>query len=253
MIAVPALAKLEGPSSDARLNRYRLFDEVNAPYLRWQLEQVEPFAGTRVLEVGCGVGSILDQLGARDLVMGIDLETELVEYARRRFLNRPGYQFATMDISRLSPAESVLLKTYRFDTIVCINVLEHVEDDVAAIAAMADIVVPGGTVAIIVPAHPMLYGPYDRMEGHFRRYTMPRLRALLTESGLTLKRVHRFNLLGAAGWWVQYRLLRRTIHGQSHFKILQAVMPLMRAIEARIKPPFGLSLVAVAQRPVDAV
>jgi SAM-dependent methyltransferase len=253
VIPVASSTSIEGTSTDARLNRYRLFDEVNAPYLRWQLDQVEPFAGTRVLEVGCGVGSILDQLGARDLVMGIDLETDLVEYASRRFANRPGFEFATLDISRLSGIDLARLKAHHFDTIVCINVLEHVEDDVAAIAAMADIVVPGGTVAVIVPAHPMLYGPYDRMEGHFRRYTMPRLRGLLTESGLTLTQVHRFNLLGALGWWVQYRLLRRTIHGQSHFKILQAVLPVMRAIEARIKPPFGLSLVAVAQRPLDSV
>src|ERR1700694_5334557 len=78
---VRALPEVEGTSSYARLNRYRLFDEVNAPYMRWQLEQFEPFLGPRLLEVGCGVGSILAQLSPREFVMGVDVEDEMVAVA----------------------------------------------------------------------------------------------------------------------------------------------------------------------------
>jgi SAM-dependent methyltransferase len=241
--------QVEGTSTHARLNRYRLFDEVNAPYMRWQLEQFEPFLGTRLLEVGCGVGSILEQLSPRDFIMGIDVEEELAAFAKQRFLGRRGYEFASLDISSPSDAQRSLLKSQRFNTVVCINVLEHVMDDAAAIAAMADVIEPGGVVAILVPAHPALYGQYDEMEGHFRRYSRRGLSRLLTRSGLNVVRLHRFNMVGAAGWWFQYRLLRRRIHGQGHFRILQAALPALRALEARIKPPFGLSLVAIATKP----
>ena len=239
---------IEGPSSDARLNRYRVFDEVNAPYLRWQLEQVEPFLGSRLLEVGCGVGGILSQLTPRDFVMGIDIEEEEVDFARRRFAGKTGFEFALMDIAALSNEDRATLKSHEFDTVLCINVLEHIKDDAGAVEAMADVLVPGGALAILVPAHPGLYGHYDEMDGHFRRYTKSGLRDVLVRSGLAVERLHRFNLVGAAGWWVQYRLLRRKIHQQGHFKVLQAVLPALKAVESRVKPPFGLSLVAVARK-----
>jgi SAM-dependent methyltransferase len=241
--------EVEGSSSYARLNRYRLFDEVNAPYMRWQLEQFRPFLGPRLLEVGCGVGSILAQLSPREFVMGVDVEDEMVAFAGQRFTDRRLYRFAALDISSLSTEDRSMLKRQRFDTVLCINVLEHVLDDVSAVAAMVDILEPGGTLALLVPAHPALYGQYDAMEGHFRRYSRASLNGLLARSGLEVVRLHRFNLAGAAGWWFQYRLLRQRIHGQGHFKVLQTAMPVLRAIEARIKPPFGLSLVAVGKKP----
>jgi SAM-dependent methyltransferase len=241
--------EVEGTSSFARLNRYRMFDEVNAPYMRWQLEQFAPFLGRRLLEVGCGVGSILAQLPPREYVMGVDVEDELIDYARHRFLNTPQHEFAALDISFHSDESRLMLKGHRFDTIICINVLEHVQDDVAAVAAMADVVEPGGAVAILVPAHPALFGQYDEMEGHFRRYSRKGLSSLITGAGLDVVRLHRFNMVGAAGWWFQYQLLRKRIHGQGHFKTLQAMLPVLRAVEARLKPPLGLSLIAVATKP----
>ena len=242
-------SEIEGTTIDARLNRYRLFDEVNAPYMRWQLEQFEPFIGRRLLEVGCGVGSILAQLPPREFVMGVDIESDLVGYSRRRFSDRSGYEFASLDISAASAESRSMLKSHRFDTVISINVLEQVTDDAAALATMADVVEPGGTVAILVPAHPGLYGPYDEMEGHYRRYSRRGLKDLLTGSGLDVVRLRRFNLVGAAGWWFQYRLLRRRIHGQGHFKILQAALPALRVLERMVNPPFGLSLIAVAKKP----
>lgn len=239
---------IEGESTQARLNRYRLFDEVNARYIKWQLSQFEPFLGRRVLEVGCGVGSILAQLSPKQFVMGIDIEPNIVDYTRARFAGRPAFEFANLDISRLSHEQTEALRRRRFDSIVCINVLEHVEDDRAAMRAMADIVEPGGSVGVLVPAHPLLYGAYDAMEGHFRRYNRRVLRELISSAGLDLTTMYRLNMLGAAGWFVQYKLLRRRIHGRAHFKVLQSVLPVMQAIESRVRPPVGLSLVAIAHK-----
>lgn len=239
----------EADSADARLKRYLLYDEVNAPYLRWQLDQFEPYLGRRVLEVGCGVGAILAQLGTRDLLMGVDIEPELVEFTRRRFARQPGYEFAILDISALSARAQRELKQRHFDTIVCINVLEHIGDDAGALTTMADILVPGGVLALLVPAHPSLFGPYDVTDGHFRRYTKGMLRIELANANLNIERLYHFNSIGAVGWWVQYRLMRRSNQTKSDYNVMQTLVPFMSAVEGRVKPPIGMSLVAVARKP----
>jgi SAM-dependent methyltransferase len=234
---------------EARLRRYVSYDEVNAPYLAWQLEQFWPYIGRRVLEVGCGVGAILAQLGERDLVMAVDLEPELIEFTRKRFAGSPRHEFAALDISALSDAARSDLKSKQFDSIVCINVLEHIEDDALAVATMADLLVPHGTISLLVPAHPALYGAYDKTDGHFRRYTKAALRGVFERAGMQIERLYHFNALGAAGWWYQYRLRKHAHQSQGDYKLMQRLLPMVRAVEKRVRPPFGMSLVAVARKP----
>ena len=240
---------MDSDSAEARLRRYLVYDEVNAPYIRWQLDQFEPYLGRRVLEVGCGVGAILAQLGPRDFVMGVDVEPELADFTRKRFAGRSNHEFATLDITSLTVAERSKLKQHEFDTIVCSNVLEHIDDHRSAVASMGDLLVPGGALALLVPAHPALFGPYDLTDGHFRRYTKATLRELLDGANLNIERLHHFNSIGAVGWWVQYRVMRRSDQTQGDYKLMQTLVPILSAVEKRLKPPIGLSLVAVARKP----
>ncbi len=239
---------MSGSAQAERLDRYVLFDRVNRPYRQWQLDQFAPFIGRRVLEVGCGVGSILELLGEREFLGGIDVEAAVLEYAARRFGARSEYRFRCADIGAVSPEQLAEFEAWRLDTIVCINVLEHVQDDLAALHTMEQVLVPGGTLALLVPAHPALYGAYDRIDGHFRRYTRAGLSARLAQTRFSILRLYYFNALGAAGWWVQYRLLNRQGHGRSELGLMNRVLPLAQSIERFIKPPFGLSLVAVCRR-----
>jgi SAM-dependent methyltransferase len=232
----------------SRLQRYVLFDRVNRPYLDWQLEQFRPYLGRRVLEVGCGVGGIIDLLGPRELICGLDVEPEVLDYARGRFRGRPECRFELLDVTTAPPEKLADLQAQRFDSIVCINVLEHIEDDLGALRRMEGLLVPGGTLALLVPAHQWLYGPYDRLDGHFRRYSKSRLRTLLAQTGLQAVRLRYFNSVGALGWWVQYKLLRRTIHGEGQFGIMNRLVPVLRRVEKLIPPPFGLSLVGILRR-----
>jgi SAM-dependent methyltransferase len=232
----------------SRLDRYLLFDRVNRPYLRWQVEQFRPYLGRRILEIGCGVGGIIDLLGARELVYGLDVEEEVLAYAARRFRDRPECRFALLDVTR-APAERLAdLKAQRFDSIVCVNVLEHIADDLGALRRMESLLEPGGILALLVPAHQALYGPYDELDGHFRRYDKRRLRGLLRRTGLRTLSLRYFNTVGAVGWWVQYKLLRRTIHGEGQFGVMNRVLPVVRRLEQAVSPPFGLSVVAVCRR-----
>ena len=241
-------ASPEAASTEARLQRYVLYDEVNAPYLSWQLEQFKPFLGRRILEVGCGVGAIVAQLGERELVMAVDLEQELVDFTRKRFAALPGHEFACLDISAIPDETRQSLKAKSFDTIVCINVLEHIRDDAAAVATMADLLVPGGALAVLVPAHPSLFGAYDVTDGHFRRYTKGALRKAFEGAGLKIERLYHFNSVGAVGWWLRYRVMRRDHQTQGDYKLMQTIVPVLKAVESRIKPPIGMSLIAVGKK-----
>ena len=232
----------------SRLERYVHLDRANLPYLAWQLDQFRPFLGRRVLEIGCGVGGVLSLLGPRECIWGIDVDPEILAYARERFRDRPEYRFAVADLGALDPAQVAEFEAQRFDTILCINVLEHVRDDIGALHTLERLLVPGGTLALLVPAHLALYGAYDRVDGHWRRYDKAYLRTILSHTSLHPLRMHYFNAVGALGWFVQYRLLRKTVHDQSHFGRMNWLLPIVRPLESWLKPPFGLSLVAVCRR-----
>lgn len=233
---------------ESRIRRYVHYDDVNHAYVDWQLDLVRPFFGQRILEVGCGVGTVLDLLGGRELLFGMDRDAEMVEYVRERFKGRDGFGAVEMDIAAPSASELARLAALRFDTVVSFNVLEHIVDHVAALRTMASLVSPEGHVAVLVPAHPALYGAYDAIDGHVRRYTRPVLQQLIADAGLTPVMMRRFNAVGAIGWWWQYKLLRRSIHGQTQFGLMTRIVPLCRVVENLIPPPFGLSLAAVCRK-----
>jgi SAM-dependent methyltransferase len=232
----------------SRVDRYVHFDRASRPYLEWQIERFLPHIGQRVLEVGCGVGSIIELLGDRELICGIDVEEEVLAYAADRFPDRERYDFRRLDFSVLSPSEINLMRETRFDTIVSLNVLEHISDDVAALRAMQEIVRPGGHLVLLVPAHPALYGEYDRLDGHFRRYTKRMFSNVLRAAGFTHYSLRYFNALGALGWWAKYKVLRKSIHGSGDFQLMNAAIPVLRPLERMISPPFGLSVTAIVTR-----
>lgn len=230
----------------SRAERYTAFERANGPYVAWQLAQFAPFLGERVAEVGVGLGAILARVGRREAILGIDVDPDVLELARTRFADRTEVAVEQGDLS--DPATAERLAAFRPDTILCINVLEHVRDDLAVLQRLEAALVPGGHLCLLVPAHFALYGPYDRTDGHYRRYAKSHLRVLLSHTGLRLLRLRYFNAPGALGWLVQYRLRGREIHGDGELRLMNRLIPVLRRVEAAIAPPFGLSLVAVCQR-----
>ena len=132
-------------------------------------------------------------------------------------------------------------------TVVAVNVLEHIEDDCAALRALSRLVVPGGRLVVWVPGYPRLYGEFDRQVGHVRRYTPATLRAALEGADLTPVEVRPVNLLGGLAWWL---IVRHGGVSAPRPRLVQlydrTVVPLTRAVERRITPPFGQSVMAAA-------
>src|SRR5262249_7445355 len=161
---------------------------------------------------GCGIGSITALLGRRELLYGFDMDAAMVDYVRDRFRDRPECRFERHELGRMPEGEIAALRALRFDSAICDNVLEHIEDDVGALRSIASLLEPGATLALLVPAHQALYGRYDAIDGHVRRYNKRSVRRLLEAAGFEPQGLRYFNVVGAVGWWVQYKLLRRSIH-----------------------------------------
>lgn len=213
----------------------------------WMFEELQAGTGGAVAEIGAGIGTFSERLlqtGADPLLL---VEPEAACAAE---LERCFGADARVTIARdeLPDSAELAARSGACDLVLCQNVLEHVGDDAGAVAAMGAALKPGGRLALLVPAHPRLFGSLDVAYGHERRYTPERLRALAEGARLELSEMRHFNLLGVAGWWAKNALTRTGVD-RSSLAVYDALVPLWRPIERALRPPWGLSLVAQLRRP----
>ena len=220
-------------TSDYSLDRMAEADRYNA----WLLDRAWPYLGARVLEVGAGIGTFTGQLAAGREVVALEPDPALVPHLRR---NAPSATVVEGEVEAAPPGP--------YDSIVCFNVLEHIAGDAVALAALHERLRPGGHLLLLVPSHPFLYGPIDRAFDHERRYTKRALRALLESAGLLVTDLRRVNPVGAVGWLVAGRVLRRSEIPGGPLRAFNRLVPVLRLLD-RAELPLGLSLWAVAQRP----
>ncbi len=173
-------------------------------YPRYLYRKIRPCLGRRVWEIGIGHGTYTRWLrddGAS--VLATDIDADCLAAVATRFLGDSEVTTSRVD---LTDEQSVrALCDFHADSLVCLNVLEHISEDVAALRWLRESVVRGARMGIVVPAHPALFGRMDAEAGHFRRYTRVSLRSAFEQAGWQVERVAYFNLLGALGWWYHNR------------------------------------------------
>jgi SAM-dependent methyltransferase len=216
-------------------------------YFAWQCRLVQNELGRRVVEVGCGVGNFTRMLLDREAVIAVDPEPGCIERLNSRY---PDCANLHAFVCAAPSPEFGSLARFRPDTCVCLNVLEHIEDDAAALAGMASVLQPGGVVVLLVPAFPALYGPIDRNLGHFRRYTRGRIRTLARRTGLRIRKMHYSNFIGFFGWWTNAHILKCEAQSAAQIRFFDRwLVPPMSALERLAPPPFGQSILAVIEKP----
>ena len=215
-------------------------------YNAWIAQQFLPFAGERVLDVGCAIGNITQHFLDRELVVGIDVAADFVAAISQRFAESPNFRSEQWNIA--DPGVRMLAND-GIDTIVCANVLEHVEDDALALANMRAILRGGGRLLLLVPAHPFLFGTMDEADDHFRRYTHATLADRVRAAGFEVERLYPMNALGIVGWFVNGKLVRRKLIPQTQYGLYNRLVPALARAERVVRPPVGLSLVCIARTP----
>lgn len=213
-------------------------------YNRWMFDRLRPWVGRRVLEIGSGIGNLSAFLLDRERLVLTDTASDYLDRLRARFAGRANVGIAHLYL----PDDHAGLAGERFDTIICLNVLEHVEDDHTSLVVMRRLLAPGGRLVLLVPALRALYGTLDVALGHHRRYGRRDLATKFPAAGLALRHLEYFNLAGIPGWWLAGRVLRRRIIPAASLRWYDALVPLFR-LERLLPWRIGQSLIAIGEAP----
>ncbi len=224
-----------------------------ARYNRWVMSHFRPYLGRRVLEVGCGIGNFIPHLLAADLVVALDVLPEAVQRVRERWAHLPHVHPILGDITASSTLEVLARAGAPFDTVLFLNVLEHISRDDLALHHAHRLMSAGGHLLLYVPARPGLFGSLDAALGHCRRYSRPMLTTLVREAGFVPLLCHPVNVLGVAAWWFDVRVRRYSRLPLWQIRVFDALVPILRPVETVLRSVWpsmpGLSLVCVARKP----
>jgi ubiquinone/menaquinone biosynthesis C-methylase UbiE len=202
-----------------------------------------------VLDIGSGLGDIARQFKEPCIeeVILSDYDPLMLEALKGAVFPLNKYRILPLDIT--SPQELNARLDGMADTITCVNVLEHIEKDVAALKHMKHFLKKGGKVVIFVPALPKLYGTLDKLVDHHRRYTKKTLRAALQEAGFIVKHGYYMNMFGILTWFLAGRILKQKEFHKEACHMLDKIVPALRTAESWVGPPLGQSLIMVAENP----
>jgi SAM-dependent methyltransferase len=212
-------------------------------YRRALFEEFRGALRGEVVEVGAGIGQMTEQLLTLPQVsraIAVEPDAGFCEKFRARL---PKTELVHGTVDNLPPNTAC-------DAIVCINVLEHIREDVAELRSFAKLLrARRGALCLFVPARPEIYAPIDKDFGHFRRYTYRELRSKLVEAGFAIERLHYFNFIGYFAWWANFCVLKKRQFEVEKVRAFDRVIfPVVHSLESKIlRPPFGQSLLAIAR------
>lgn len=210
-------------------------------YNTWTTKIFKKYLTGDILEVGCGIGSFTKTLSAYGNVYAFDVDKISVSKTKESIKNaKVGFGDIEKGI--------YFFKRKKFDTIVCINVLEHIKHDNQALSRMVSLLKPKGHLILLIPAHPMLFGDIDQAIGHYRRYTKNNIKKMLQKNKLTIKYLRIINFLGAIGWFMSGKILHEITVNEKKLRLFDKIAPFILPVEKVIEPPIGTSVLAIAQK-----
>jgi 2-polyprenyl-3-methyl-5-hydroxy-6-metoxy-1,4-benzoquinol methylase len=225
-------------------------------YHRWILRNFGDAFGRRVWDAGAGIGNVAEHLAERaDFVLASEYSERNLDALRERFDGRAGVRVAYCD---LAADDAPDFEDCAIDTVICLDVLEHLAHDLRALQIFWSVLRPGGQVLLKVPAHPFLYGSIDAASLHLRRYRRSDLCAALERADFRVERLAYMNMAATIPYFVKSRLLRKRTNfsnslDPARLGLYDRLMPWLERAERLLPVPFGLSLIAVARKPELAV
>jgi SAM-dependent methyltransferase len=212
-------------------------------YHRWIIDELQPFFGDSVAEVGAGIGRVSRMLLGRNIkrLHAFEPSRNMYPFLERE-LAAEGRATAVNDFFGAAQSGKA------FDSVAYINVLEHIEDDRAEISHAYAALRPGGHLLIFVPALAWLYSDFDKQVGHFRRYERRALEALVKEAGFSIVRSSYFDAAGVVPWYVAFVLMGKTLSGGSVSLYDKLAVPVTRFFEGIVSPPLGKNILLVARK-----
>jgi glycosyltransferase involved in cell wall biosynthesis/phospholipid N-methyltransferase len=214
-------------------------------YLSWLTRVVRPHLGDTVLEIGAGLGNLTGRLMARKIeYVAAESDPLYLHALKNRFLRTPNVTVCELDPQYPGDYDPLLA---RFDSAICINVLESVKDPVQVLDSLGRCLKTGGTLVVLVPQGTDLYGSLDEAMGHRRRFSSADLAQALGQAGFEVLAFYQLNKIGALSWWIFGKVLGRKRISKPALKLFDKTVWFWRRVDG-VLPGQGLSLVAVARR-----
>jgi SAM-dependent methyltransferase len=206
-------------------------------YYRWLCSRVQPYIRGKTLELGAGIGNFGQwaRLFATEY-HATDVDPVLVDRLKQDFPKAFRW-----DLFEPFPGDDL------YDTVIILNVIEHLKDDTGAMEALFNRLQPGGHLIVMVPAMHFLYGSLDRAFGHYRRYHKNEMRRLMDHVNLHVVREMYLNVAGMFGWYLYGKILKHEQLPQQLCSRFNLVLPLLK-IELPLAHFAGLSLITVGRK-----
>jgi glycosyltransferase involved in cell wall biosynthesis len=212
---------------------------------RWMAETVLPYVGSRVLEVGAGIGNLTLHLARRRkrYVTG-DIDEKHLARLKTRFQGRPHIDSCYLDLTNPRDFEPF---AGQMDTVICLNVLEHIQDDMVGLRNIHAALEPGGRAIVLVPHGQEIYGTLDKVLGHYRRYSREDLSSHMVAAGFRVERILEFNRITRPAWYVNGRILKRTRFNRLQLQVFDRLVWLWRRIDTALPWP-PASIIAIGRK-----
>ena len=216
-------------------------------FTRWMADVIQPYLGKRVLEIGAGIGNMSVHLMPRPVYWATDVNPHYLEKLCSLRSTRPYMRVAYADAADFATYPS----GQEFDTVICLNVVEHIPDDVGTLRNVWDALEDGGRAIILVPFGPKLYGSLDEVLGHCRRYTEEQLIEVAQRAGFRVETMLKFNRTGSFAWWLNGKVLHRRTFGLGQIRILNVMTPVFRLVDSWLPLP-PLSIIGIFRKDQNA-
>jgi 2-polyprenyl-3-methyl-5-hydroxy-6-metoxy-1,4-benzoquinol methylase len=222
-------------------------------YHRWILRNFgDAVRGRRIWDAGAGIGIVAASLAeSADFVLATEYSPLNLSALQERFGASPRVRVEPCD---LSGDAALAFREFDLDTVISLDVIEHLQDDLHALRIFREVLSPAGRVLIKVPAHPLLFGAVDVASAHFRRYRKAELRDKLARAGFEVERITHMNMAATLPYFVKSRVLKRRTNfsnsiDPNRLGLYDRLIPWLERAERILPVPFGLSLIAVGRKP----
>lgn len=214
-------------------------------YNKWIAEELLTHLSTPALEIGSGTGNLTEYFLRKTPLLITDNDSGLIKHLKKKFLNEKAAKIRYLDVVENPPIKLKL----SFETVIGVNVLEHIEDDEKALRTIRELLKGKGKLILLVPAKKIAYTKLDSDLGHFRRYEKKEIIEKLTKNGYEIEKIYYFNMVGLISWIIRDKIKKNNVSLKSyHIKLFDSIVPFLRTIESVIKIPVGISLIVIARK-----
>jgi len=213
-------------------------------YNRWIADNFFPYIKAPLLEFGSGIGNISELLSSYTPLCLTDTDVRLLAHLKNKFSHINDVSVNFLDITQPPPEHLV----GSFQTVIGINVLEHVEDDEKALFHLGNVLKPSGRLLLLVPAKKWAYTDLDKQLGHFRRYEKKELGEKLAKASFQIEKLYFFNIVGLMSWIIRDKIQRSGGLRPYQISSFDTIVPILKRVEAKVRMPVGISLIAIAQK-----